>query len=105
MHAPPRAFILGHPVAQSRSPMIHGYWLKTMGIDGAYDFQDVTTESLPTFFEGLRAAGYVGGNVTAPHKSAGKAAPISPACVHFITGWMPPCCALMPKTSRPGMRL
>jgi shikimate dehydrogenase len=70
MHGTPRAFILGHPVAQSRSPMIHGYWLKTMGIDGAYDFQDVTTEGLPAFFEGLRAAGYVGGNVTAPHKSA-----------------------------------
>ena len=70
MHAPPRAFILGHPVAQSRSPMIHGYWLKAMGIDGAYDFQDVTTEGLPAFFEGLRAGGYVGGNVTAPHKSA-----------------------------------
>lgn len=66
----PRAFILGHPVAQSRSPMIHGYWLKALGIDGAYDFQDITTEGLPAFFEGLRAAGYVGGNVTAPHKSA-----------------------------------
>jgi len=50
MQGTPRAFILGHPVAQSRSPMIHGYWLKTMGIDGAYDFQDVTTESLPAFF-------------------------------------------------------
>jgi shikimate dehydrogenase len=50
--------------------MIHGYWLKAMGIDGAYDFQDVTTEGLPAFFEGLRAGGYVGGNVTAPHKGA-----------------------------------
>lgn len=70
MLAAPRAFILGHPVAQSRSPMIHGYWLRTLGIQGAYDFQDVLPEDLPRFFSGLREAGYVGGNVTAPHKSA-----------------------------------
>ena len=36
--AQPRACLMGHPVAHSRSPMIHGYWLKTLGIAGAYDF-------------------------------------------------------------------
>jgi shikimate dehydrogenase len=66
----PRAFILGHPVAQSRSPMIHGYWLKTLGIEGAYDFKDVTPDGLDAFFASIRQEGYVGGNVTAPHKTA-----------------------------------
>ncbi|WP_460451430.1 shikimate dehydrogenase [Alsobacter sp. SYSU BS001988] len=70
MSTTPRAFILGHPVAQSRSPMIHGYWLKTLGIQGAYDFKDVPPEGLAAFFAGLRQEGYVGGNVTAPHKTA-----------------------------------
>lgn len=70
MSSTPRAFILGHPVAQSRSPMIHGYWLKTLGIDGAYDFKDVMPEDLGAFFASIRQEGYVGGNVTAPHKTA-----------------------------------
>ena len=37
----PRACIMGHPVAHSRSPMLHGYWLRTLGIDGAYELADV----------------------------------------------------------------
>ena len=31
------AFVIGHPVAHSRSPMIHGYWLAQYGIDGTYE--------------------------------------------------------------------
>ena len=65
-----RACIMGHPVAHSRSPMIHGYWLGQLGIDGAYDFKDLTPEQFPAFIAGLGTNGYVGGNVTVPHKEA-----------------------------------
>ncbi|MGC2518813.1 MAG: shikimate dehydrogenase [Burkholderiales bacterium] len=71
MTAPvPRACVMGHPVAHSRSPMIHGYWLATLGILGAYDLKDVTPEAFADFFTHLSANGYVGGNVTVPHKEA-----------------------------------
>lgn len=71
MTAPfPRACVMGHPVAHSRSPMIHGYWLKTLGIAGAYELKDLTPEEFPGFLTNLAAHGYVGGNVTVPHKEA-----------------------------------
>lgn len=66
----PRACIMGHPVAQSRSPMLHGYWLAQLGIGGSYTREDVAPGGFPAFLEGFQAAGYVGGNVTAPHKQA-----------------------------------
>jgi shikimate dehydrogenase len=66
----PRACIMGHPVAHSRSPMLHGYWLRTLGIDGAYEFADVAPENFEAFFRGLAANGFVGGNITIPHKEA-----------------------------------
>jgi shikimate dehydrogenase len=65
-----RACIMGHPVAQSRSPMLHGYWLKALGIDGAYERADVTPEDFPAFFRDLPGHGFVGGNITKPHKEA-----------------------------------
>jgi shikimate dehydrogenase len=61
---------MGHPVAHSRSPMIHGHWLKTLGIPGAYELKDLTPEQFPGFLGELGKNGYVGGNVTAPHKEA-----------------------------------
>ena len=68
--AHPRACIMGHPVAHSRSPMLHGYWLRTLGIAGAYEFADVAPEKFEAFFRGLAANGFVGGNITIPHKEA-----------------------------------
>ena len=68
--APPKACVMGHPVAHSRSPMIHGYWLRTLGIPGAYELKDLTPEAFPDFVTHLAANGYVGGNVTVPHKEA-----------------------------------
>jgi len=65
-----RACLMGHPVAHSRSPMIHGYWLKTLGIAGAYELKDLTPEAFPAFIANLAGNGYVGGNITAPHKEA-----------------------------------
>lgn len=66
----PRACVMGHPVAHSRSPKLHTFWLKTLGIPGAYELADVTEQDFPTFIRDLRARGYVGGNVTVPHKEA-----------------------------------
>lgn len=65
-----RACIMGHPVAHSRSPMLHGYWLRTLGIDGSYEHADVAPEKFEAFFRGLATNGYVGGNITIPHKEA-----------------------------------
>lgn len=69
-HPAPRAFVVGHPIAHSRSPMLHGFWLKQLGIAGSYDARDVPPDELKAFFAGLRDEGYVGGNVTVPHKTA-----------------------------------
>ena len=65
-----RACIMGHPVAHSRSPMLHGYWLRTLGIDGTYELADVAPEMFDAFFRGLKANGFAGGNITIPHKEA-----------------------------------
>jgi len=65
-----RACLMGHPVAHSRSPMIHNYWCKQLGIAGVYELKDLTPEDFPGFARGLGTNGYVGGNVTVPHKEA-----------------------------------
>jgi shikimate dehydrogenase len=65
-----RACVMGHPVAHSRSPLLHGHWLKTLGIAGAYERADVAEADFSDFLRHLRAHGYVGGNVTVPHKEA-----------------------------------
>jgi len=70
MKPTPQAFVIGHPIAHSRSPMLHGYWLKHYGIEGAYDMRDVLPEKLDEFFKELRARRYAGCNVTVPHKAA-----------------------------------
>ncbi|HEV7256296.1 MAG TPA: shikimate dehydrogenase [Bosea sp. (in: a-proteobacteria)] len=67
---PPRCFIIGHPVAHSRSPLIHGTWLAEHGLRGSYERVDVAPEDLPAFVERLRAGEFTGGNVTVPHKEA-----------------------------------
>jgi shikimate dehydrogenase len=65
-----KAFVIGHPIAHSRSPLIHGQWLAEHGIDGSYEAIDVAPDALPGFFERLRSGEYAGGNVTIPHKEA-----------------------------------
>ncbi len=69
----PRAFVVGHPIAHSRSPMLHGYWLRTLGLAGSYEMVDVPPEELDAFFASLRERGFVGGNITVPHKTAAMA--------------------------------
>ena len=63
-----RACVMGHPVAHSRSPMLHGYWLRTLGIEGAYELADVAPDDFAAFFRALGANGFAGGNITKPHK-------------------------------------
>jgi shikimate dehydrogenase len=67
-----RAFVIGHPIAHSRSPLIHGSWLRTYGIDASYEAIDVAPEALPAFFERLRGGEFVGGNVTVPLKQRAR---------------------------------
>jgi shikimate dehydrogenase len=61
---------MGHPIAHSRSPMIHGHWLAKLGIAGRYELVDRAPEAFAEFFTHLAANGYVGGNITVPHKEA-----------------------------------
>lgn len=65
-----RAFVVGHPIRHSRSPLIHGHWLAEHGIDGTYERIDVAPDSFEAFVRGLPASGFAGGNVTIPHKEA-----------------------------------
>lgn len=65
-----KAFVIGHPIGHSRSPLIHGTWLKAYGIDARYDAIDVEAAELAHFVARLRAGEFVGGNVTIPHKEA-----------------------------------
>jgi shikimate dehydrogenase len=65
-----RACVIGWPVEHSRSPLIHRYWLKQYGLDGAYEKEAVKPEDLPAFLGGLAARGYAGANITLPHKEA-----------------------------------
>ena len=66
----PRACVIGWPVEHSRSPLIHRYWLKQYGIDGAYEKEAVRPEALARFLGSLGAQGFAGANVTLPHKEA-----------------------------------
>ncbi len=65
-----KACVIGWPVAHSRSPLIHGYWLKKHGIAGVYEKVPVAPADVMAFIGALRERGYVGGNVTLPHKAA-----------------------------------
>lgn len=62
------AGIIGWPVAHSRSPALHGYWLKEYGIDGAYVPMAVKPENLRRALQALPLLGFAGCNLTIPHK-------------------------------------
>ena len=76
-----RACVIGWPVSHSRSPLIHGHWLKTYGIAGSYAKIPVRPEHVATFFRTMADQGLAGCNVTVPHKEAAFAAAVevSPA--------------------------
>ncbi|MES2712624.1 MAG: shikimate dehydrogenase [Pseudomonadota bacterium] len=64
------AGVLGNPVAHSRSPRLHGFWLQRHGIDGAYVPLPVLPENFARAVRGLADCGFRGANVTIPHKLA-----------------------------------
>ncbi len=64
------AGIIGWPVAHSRSPRLHGFWLEQYGIDGAYVPLPIRPDRFATAVRGLMEAGFAGANVTIPHKQA-----------------------------------
>lgn len=66
----PAACLIGWPAAHSRSPLIHRYWLNTLGIDGGYVIEAVPPDELRDFVLRLSLRGFVGANVTIPHKEA-----------------------------------
>lgn len=69
-HKIPLAGVIGSPIAHSRSPVLHQHWLKTNGIDGFYIPMDVSHDSLPEVIRTLPQMGFVGVNITIPHKEA-----------------------------------
>ncbi len=65
-----KAAVLGDPIAHSRSPRLHGFWLKEYGIDGAYVPLRVEAGRLKDALQTLADLGFAGCNLTLPHKEA-----------------------------------
>ena len=68
VNKPRAACLIGWPAAHSRSPLIHHYWLRTLGIEGGYNIEAVPPEGFAEFVLHLSTHGFVGANVTIPHK-------------------------------------
>lgn len=67
----PYAEVIGDPIAQSKSPAIHGFWLERLGLDGAYRATRVGPDELGAYLAARRAdPDWRGCNVTMPHKQA-----------------------------------
>ncbi|MBP1851848.1 shikimate dehydrogenase [Rhizobium halophytocola] len=67
-----KAFVCGFPARHSRSPLIHNHWIAQYGLPARYDIAEVSPAEFPAFLASVRdgSAGYVGGNITIPHKEA-----------------------------------
>src|SRR5882724_3407694 len=65
---PRAACLIGWPAAHSRSPLIHHYWLRKLDIAGGYSIEAVPPEEFADFVRRLPARGFVGANITIPHK-------------------------------------
>ena len=64
----PLAGVIGSPIAHSKSPQLHCHWLKTYGIPGHYIPMDVSNDNLDNVLRTLPQMGFVGVNITTPHK-------------------------------------
>lgn len=64
----PLAGVIGHPIAHSKSPQLHGHWLKAHGLPGFYVPMDVAADDLADVIKTLPKMGFVGVNITVPHK-------------------------------------
>ncbi|MEJ0092340.1 MAG: shikimate dehydrogenase [Methylocella sp.] len=63
-----KACVIGWPIAHSRSPIIHSFWLNRLGITGSYEAVAVAPPDFPGFMLDLVGKGFIGANVTLPHK-------------------------------------
>jgi shikimate dehydrogenase len=66
----PLAGVIGHPIAHSRSPQLHGHWLRKYAIKGHYVPLDIKADDFERLVRTLPSFGFVGANVTLPHKQA-----------------------------------
>ncbi|SMO39652.1 shikimate dehydrogenase [Thalassovita litoralis] len=66
----PLAGVIGSPIGHSKSPKLHGHWLKKYGLPGFYIPMEVAPDNLETVLRTLPKAGFVGANITVPHKEA-----------------------------------
>lgn len=80
------AGVIGWPVSQSLSPALHGAWLKQYGIDGAYVPLEIAPPDFARSVDGLAHAGFVGFNVTVPHKESAFALASSHDDAAALTG-------------------
>ena len=64
----PLAAVIGSPIAHSKSPQLHSHWLKVNGLPGAYVPMEVKTADLEQVLRTLPKMGFVGVNITIPHK-------------------------------------
>jgi len=68
------AEVIGDPISHSKSPLIHGFWLKALGLDGEYRATHVTPEGLADYFAARKAdPDWLGCNITIPHKETALA--------------------------------
>ncbi len=91
--AQPRACVVGWPIAHSRSPLIHGHWLERYGLSGSYGRHALAPDDAERFFADLGGHGYVGCNVTLPHKETAwraldRATPIADRLRAANTLWL-----------------
>lgn len=64
----PRAAVIGDPISHSLSPKLHGHWLRRYGLDGEYTALHVNKDDLQQTLRDLPGQGFVGANITLPHK-------------------------------------
>ena len=64
----PRSAVIGNPISHSLSPKLHGYWLNRYGLEGSYTALRVTEDKLEETLHSLPKQGFVGANITLPHK-------------------------------------
>jgi shikimate dehydrogenase len=64
----PRAGVIGNPISHSLSPKLHTYWLNRYGLEGEYTALKVTEDELEKTLRALPGQGFIGANVTLPHK-------------------------------------
>ena len=65
--------VIAWPAGHSRSPLIHNYWIKQHKLDAEYRREAVPPDKFAAFVENLRAHGYIGANITVPHKEVALA--------------------------------